>query len=132
RNTWIARFVLLHWALGFPRAIWYAYSSSSSGAIPPGSTEVTAYAQVQKWMLGAVEQNCTQYENSNWICSLTRTSPSGYQAQAVWNATGSGTYAVPTGITQYRDVLGSITPTLAGAYVPLTTSPLLFETASAF
>jgi hypothetical protein len=132
RNTWIARFVLLHWALGFPRAIWYAYSSSSSGAIPPGSTEVTAYAQVQKWMLGAVEQNCTQYENSNWICSFTRTLPSGYQAQAVWNATGSGTYIVPTGITQFRDVLGNITPTSPGASVPLTTSPLLFETASAF
>jgi hypothetical protein len=132
RNTWIARFVLLHWALGFRRAIWYAYSSSSFGAIPPGSTEVTAYAQVQKWMLGAVEQNCTQYENSNWICSFTRISPSGYQAQAVWNATGSGTYVVPKGITQYRDVLGNITLTSAGAYVPLTISPLLFETASAF
>ena len=132
RNTWIARFVLLHWALGFPKAIWYAYAPSSSGAIPPGSIEVTAYAEVQKWMLGAIEQNCTQYENSNWICSFTRTVPSGYQAQAVWNATGSGTYIVPTGITQYRDVLGNIVPTSAGALVPLTTSPLLFETATAF
>jgi hypothetical protein len=129
RNAWLARDYLLHWAIGVERAIWYAYDSSAisyGGPLAPSSSLLVSYQDIQKWMSGAVETSCQQFGNGNWICSLTRAN--GYLAYAVWNSTGSGTYTVPSGVVQYRDLLNNITSTSAGATVSLTTGPLLFET----
>ena len=135
-DSWIARYLYLHWAIRVQRAIWYAYGGSfvsgGFGTLVTGSNQVLTYQEMQKVMVGAVEQNCQQFSNSNWTCSLTRVVPSGYAATAVWNSTGSGSYTVHAGITQYRDVLGNITATTSGSVISLTASPLLFETKSAF
>lgn len=131
QNSWIARYLLLHWAMGFSRTLWYAYdapSGSNFGLIATSSTQLTTYQEMQAWMTGAVEKNCQQFSSNNWTCAFTRSSPSGYQAYAAWNSTGSGSYTVPAGVIQYRDVLNNITTTSAGSTVSLTASPLLFET----
>jgi len=133
QNAWIARYLLLHWAMGIQREIWYAYDASGSyGTIAPSSDQLRTYQEMQLWMTGAVEQNCQQFANNNWTCTLARSSPAGYQGIAVWNSTGSGSYTVPSGMTQYRNVLGTTTSTSGGSVVALTTSPLLFETSSAW
>lgn len=134
KNSWIARQNLLGWAIGIQRVLWYAYDYNGKddpngfGEIEPGTTQLTTYQDMQLWMTGAVQQNCQQFANNNWSCAFTRTSPSGYQAYAAWNSTGTGSYTVPAGVIQYRDVLNNITSTTGGATVSLTASPLLFET----
>lgn len=93
----------------------------------------TAYAQVQKWMVGATD-SCTRSCDQAYVCKLTRTSPIGYVGYAIWHANGAATYTVPTGIVQYRDLYGNLTSTTPGTVIslPASTSPLLFETASAW
>jgi hypothetical protein len=133
QDAWIARYYLLHWAIGVQRAIWYTYdavSGNNYGLISPSTNQLTTYQEMQKWMTSAVETSCQQFGNSNWSCNFTRSSPTGYQAYAVWNSTGSGSYTVPAGVVQYRNVLNTITTTTPGTVISLTTSPLLFETVS--
>lgn len=91
----------------------------------------TAYGQLEKWMVGATE-SCLHSPDGGWVCTFSRTSPSGYQAYAVWNDNGSGNYVVPTGVIQYRDLYGNKTSTTPGTVFSLTTQPLLFETANAW
>jgi hypothetical protein len=135
-DAWIARDFLLHYAMGFQRAIWYDVPQSGPiepygfGSIIVGSNQAVTYGEMQKWMIGAIETNCQSLSGGNWICQLTRSSPSGYVAYAVWNPSGSGSYTVPSGVVQYRNVLNTITSTSGGSVVSLTASPLLFETVS--
>lgn len=130
-NSWIARYYLLHWAMGFSRALWYVYDAPAGGSfglIATGSQQLATYQDMQQWMTGAVQQNCLQLTSNNWSCAFVRASPAAYKAYAVWNSTGTGSYTVPTGVIQYRDVLNNITSTTGGATIALTASPLLFET----
>lgn len=101
----------------------------TAGAGP--NAVATAYGQLEKWMVGATE-SCKHYADGGWVCSLARTSPAGYQAYAVWNDNGSGTYVAPPGVVQYRDLYGNTTATTGGTVFNLTATPLLFETASAW
>jgi len=131
-DSWISRWFYLHAALGFSRALWYEYiggswSGTSFGSLLVGSNQVATYQQAQSVMVGATWPVCNQFANSNWTCTITRASPPGYIGIAVWNSTGTGSYTVPSGITQYRDVLGNVTATSGGSTVAVTASPLLFE-----
>jgi hypothetical protein len=137
-DSWIARYMILHWAMGFSRAIWYAYLPAQSfppsgfGSIIAGTNQLVTYQDMQKWLTGAVFPVLVQFGNGNWVGNLTRSSPSGYQAAVAWNSTGSGSYTTPAYVTQCRDVLNNITAVTGGATISLTASPQLCESASAF
>jgi hypothetical protein len=81
-------------------------------------------------MIGATLSGCTLSGNT-WVCGLTRSSPVGYSAQAVWSQTGSDTYTVPSGATVYRDLNGNVY-TISGTTVGITNLPILLENTDAF
>jgi hypothetical protein len=140
RQGFIAQTMLLFAASGVSRSIWYMYDNCSWGTMYGPNcgtspnvdndsgprTTATAYGSIQTWMIGATLSGCTLSGNT-WVCGLTRTTPTGYSANAVWSQTGSGTYSVPPGMTVYRDLNGNMYSTTAGATVGITNLPILFE-----
>ena len=132
RAAWVGRFYLMQWAMGVEEVGGFAYDSDkfetmwTAGA---GENSVAAaYGEVGKWMVGASEA-CTGDRDGNWTCTLTRP---GYTAYAVWSVNGGGTFTLPDGVVQYRDLAGNKTAIRSGSTVPRTTSPLLYETGNAW
>ncbi len=144
RQGFIAQTMLLFAASGVSRSIWYMYDACDWGTMygpncgtsPNSDTEsgprmtATAYGSIQTWMIGATLSGC-KLSGNTWVCGLTRSSPVGYSAQAVWSQTGSGTYTVPSGAIQYRDLNGNLY-TVSGTTVSITNLPILLENMSAF
>ena len=135
RVAWVAKMHLLQYAKGVRRFIWYMYDNGgwgtlwtfAGGLLPEG----VAYGEVYRWMVGATVSGCDRSPNGTWVCSISRTSPAGYQAWAVWNEAGTVAFAQPSGATRYRDLAGN-TRSLLLPTVTITTSPILFETQSAW
>ena len=139
RQGFIGQTMLLFAASGVARNIWYMYDACDWGTMygpncgtRPNSDNhrgpritATAYGSIQTWMIGATLNGCTLTGNT-WVCSLTRTSPAGYSAQAVWSQTGKGTYTVPSGTIQYRDLNGGVHK-VSGTTVTITNLPILLE-----
>jgi hypothetical protein len=144
RQGFIAQTMLLLAASGVSRNIWYMYDNCSWGTMygrncgtspntdgdsGPRAT-ATAYGSIQTWMIGATLSGCALDLNT-WVCGLTRTSPAGYSAQAVWSQIGSGAYNVPLGATEYRDLSGNL-HSITGTTVSVTNLPILLESTDAF
>ena len=128
-------FLLLH-SMGVQGSYWYAYDDSLWGTMWNSTTGLNAageaYNFVYKWIVGStVTKPCAPIAlgSTTYSCSYTRAG--GYTGTAVWDTSGSGTYAVPTGYVQYRDLYGDLIA-VGGATVPLTASPILLENKSAF
>jgi len=144
RQGFIAQTMLLFAASGVSRNLWYMYDASDWGTMygpnhgksPNTDTDsgpritATAYGSIQTWMIGATLSGCTLSGNT-WVCGLTRSSPVGYSAQAVWSQTGSGTYTVPSGATVYRDLNGNLNA-ISGTTVGITNLPILLENTDTF
>jgi hypothetical protein len=120
--------------------------------IPPGLSNCTnpngciqaagvAYGQVYNWMTGAAQStpcNPIQTGSSVWTCGFTRQSPSGYQAEAIWDTSQT---CNPTCTTtpfdlgtdnpyvQYRDLTGAVYP-IQNNTVPVGEKPILLENVS--
>lgn len=142
RQGFIAQTMLLFAASGVSRSVWYMYDACDWGTMygpncgtPPNDDKqkgaritATAYGSIQTWMIGATLTGCTVTGNT-WVCGLTRTSPAGYSAQAVWSQTGKGTYTVPSGTIQYLDLNGNVHK-VSGTTVQITNLPILLENMS--
>jgi hypothetical protein len=125
--AWVARPYLLHWSNGVSRFQWYAWGNGTWGALKdangilPGGT---AYGQVYNWMVGATMNTPCSANGTVWTCGLTRAG--GSQALAVWNTSGTSTYAVAGAYTRFRDVAGN-TSTITGGSVTIGIKPILLE-----
>lgn len=110
--AYVARAYILNWAAGVSRFYWYAWDDLgvSLTMIEPDirtlKPAAIAYAQVQKWLVGARMNHCTQNQ-STWICQLSR--QGGYNAWIVWNSARKSGFQVPAswGIHRVRDLTGN-------------------------
>ena len=127
----LAKMYLLEWSGGVSRSLWYAYDdiggrllwSADTGLTPSG----TAYNEVYKWLVGAsLNTPCSKDSFGTFTCNLERTD---YQAEAVWNSTGSATLNVLPQFVQYRDLQGGIHP-IENGIITVGSSPVLIETAA--
>jgi hypothetical protein len=125
----LAKYYLLHWSLGIPRFVWYAYDASPQWGQLYNGTSMdlagTAFQQVYDWMVGAqLVSPCSTLPNNTWFCLLKR---NGYSAQVIWNSSTPISLAVAYQFTEYRDLQGNIHPILNHT-VPIGSTPILIET----
>jgi hypothetical protein len=96
---WAARAYILNWAAGVQRFYWYAWDDDGGDSIPftdenesTATISAHAYAEVQKWMIGARMESCESNEDKTWVCKLTREST---PAWILWNEERKATFDVP-------------------------------------
>jgi hypothetical protein len=127
----IAKYYLLHWSMGVPRFVWYAYDggpiwgglwNSTTGESPAA----TSYHETYRWMVGAtLTSPCSANQVSGiWSCTFTR--PDGYLSEAVWISNSTATYTVPTQYTEYLDLAGAV-QTITGPTITVGDQPILLE-----
>ncbi|MCT7972271.1 GH39 family glycosyl hydrolase [Laspinema olomoucense] len=111
--AYVARSYVLNWAAGVERLYWFAWDSTSGVQIhltrsdhetltPAG----VAYAEVQKWLVGAQMRSCEAQWDQTWICSLERDRR--YRGWIVWNPQKELMLSVPEDweIEGVRDLTG--------------------------
>jgi hypothetical protein len=112
----------------------YSICTNSNGCVTEAGV---AYGQVYNWMTGATQTTpCNNSPGTTiWTCGFTRKSPSGYQAEAIWDTSqtcNNGT-CTTTPVTadaayvDYRDLAGGKT-TIQNNTVPVGEKPILLET----
>jgi len=160
--AYVARDYLVLFSYNIQRFYWYALDETCQTAgcditgdnggvgtllIPPGEGNCTnpngciqeagvAYGQVFNWMVGAKQSTpCNNTQGTTiWTCVFTRSSPAGYQAEAIWDISqtcSNGTCTttpvqVSSTYTQYRDLAGNVTP-ITNNTVPVGEKPILLE-----
>ena len=127
--AFLARSLLIQFSNNVQRYGWYAWDNPNWGTLWNGSVQTpgNAYKQVYNWLINSTLTRPCAASGSTWTCPLTKTSPAGYQAMAVWNTAGTTLYTVPTGFKQYRTLSGSVVAAAAGSKINIGTSPLLLE-----
>lgn len=131
RSAFLAKYYLLHWSLGIPRFVWYAYDGGQrwGGLWDKGAglhRDGVAYREIYKWMVGAsMNEPCSEDRSGTWTCDLERSG--GYHARAIWNSRSSVRYSVPARFRGYRDLDGK-TNTVLGRSITVRDEPILLET----
>jgi len=133
QTAFTARYILLEQSAGVAHAYWYQWDSNApydAGTffMPPNVTRAPgiAYSQIYNWTAGATLASACAASGSTsvWTCQYSRAG--GYQALAVWNTASGSTFPVPSGYTQYRDLLGNTTK-ITGSTVTIGLWPILLE-----
>ncbi len=131
--AYVARAYILNWAGGVSRFYWYAWDNQNWVSLPMVEADRTtltpaavAYANVQKWLVGAQMSPCQSNSQNTWICQLKR--DRGYQGWIVWNPDGKLRFNVPDRwrVKQIRDLAGTERD-LSGNSIEIGPSPLLLE-----
>jgi hypothetical protein len=127
-QAYVARIELLYWSNGVARHYWYAYDACAPLTNQPSSTTLKpagiAYGNVESWMVGATMSSPCSSSGTVWTCGFTRSSPSGYQALAVWDTAGTRSDYVPPGqYTKYQDLNGNVS-SISGS-VTISHQPIL-------
>jgi hypothetical protein len=132
RANFVARYLVLAWAKGVSKMVWYAYDSSSWGTLHTSSGGLrpagTAYEQVYMWLTGATMTGCNEDSTGTWTCTLTR--PGGYEAKIVWNATKSVSIDVSSSFSRKHTLNGALSS--ASSYVTVGPKPILVENKAGF
>lgn len=132
--SYVARSYLLMWAAGIDRQYWYAWDNHTAVSLrltQQDSITITpagrAFAEVQKWMLGADLNSCAANSDGTWICALTRTG--GYRAWAIWNPKFATEFSPPAdwNVTHVRNLDGTNSALAPGSSVAIDGSPRLIE-----
>jgi hypothetical protein len=113
-----------------------AYPPPSGTSSPCLTNAGVAYVNLYQWLVGAsATAPCTFHSSTSvWTCDFTRTSPTGYKAQAVWSQASSCSsgcsYTFPSGVKYYRvltDINGGDI-SVSGSTVTIGYAPILLET----
>lgn len=129
--AYVARSYILAWAAGLKRFYWYAWDNHVMGLTEvDGKTlkpAATAYAEVQKWLVGAQMTKCETDSQKTWTCRLNRTQ--GYTAWIIWNPERKLSFNVPKnwGVQQMQNLEGVKQDIKTKNSVDIGSSPLLLE-----
>ena len=135
--AFLAKFYLLHWSAGVERFYWYAYDNRLWGTLwddKNGPHKAgAAYREVHQWLQGATMPTPCALRGYVWTCNLAR--EKGYRAIVLWTAPeGSAptpTVSMSAEFRDYRDLDGRL-HRIEGTAVPISSVPILVETAAAF
>lgn len=127
RSAYLARWLIITWAIGIERFYWYAWDHDRRGFINPNTGVLLSdlkrsYETVQRWMIGSYFSTCAE-ESSRWRCNLTL--PNGSKGSIFWSELETAnTFIDLKGAALIEDISGfSAKPNLSD--FPLTTSPVL-------
>lgn len=96
--AFLARAFILSWAAGVERFYWYAWDNQYVTLVtykPDGRTVTPAghaYGIIQRWMVGATMNDCSESAEHTWTCQLKRNSKKQW---IVWNTQGKRTFDLP-------------------------------------
>jgi hypothetical protein len=136
---YVARSFIIAWGAGLQRFYWYAWDNHVMGLTEvDGKTlklPAKAYAEVQKWLVGAQMTACKSDKENTWVCELKRDAYGsdsvlrGYLAWIVWNPDKSFSFNLPQtwGVQQARDLSGTKRSLPQVNQVEVSPSPLLLE-----
>jgi hypothetical protein len=94
----LARTFILAWAAGVQRFYWYAWDNRAMGIVTYKEDTHTitpaghAYEVMEKWLIGARMDGCSENADHTWTCQLNR---SGKKEWIVWSPQGSHKFDVP-------------------------------------
>lgn len=138
-SAYIARSYILSWAAGVERLYWYAWGHRSMGLTEYDARTpkpvATAYAEVEKWLVGAQMTSCESDKENTWVCQLKRHAYGSdsvlraYLAWIVWNPDQSFSFNLPQiwRVQQVRDLSGTTRRLPQVNQVEVSPSPLLLE-----
>ena len=125
---------LLDWAYGISQQQWFDYEGPDSGPwygqLNGITVNKTAWNQVYNWMVGnTMSTQCALASGSTvvWTCGFTK--PNGTTTRAVWNTSGSSSYAITAAVwTDYKDLAGNTTSIASNdTSVSIGIKPILLE-----
>ena len=128
-----ARAYILNWAAGVKRFYWYAWDDDGGDSVPfteedEATTTISAhaYAEVQKWLIGARMDSCERDDSGSLVCKVTRESSG--SAWILWNEDHSSKFDVPKSwqIQNCAKLSGERSPCGAGS-VDVGEIPILLE-----
>jgi hypothetical protein len=129
-SAYVARSYLLSWAMGVRRFYFYSWDSEVGGLTEAdGKTlkpPATAFAETEKWLVGAQMASCLPDQSGTWICELTRP---GHRAWVVWNPARSVEFNIPKAwtVSEERELSGRRLSLGPAAIVSIGTAPVLLE-----
>jgi hypothetical protein len=97
--SYLARAFILNWAAGVQRFYWYAWDNHKMTVETTEADDETlkpagrAFGTIQKWLVGAHMESCSQDASHTWTCQLDRGSA---QQWIMWNPDGKKTIAIPS------------------------------------
>jgi hypothetical protein len=132
-SAYVARSYLLSWAMGVRRFYFYSWDSEVGGLTEAdGKTlkpPATAFAETEKWLVGAQMVSCLPDRSGTWICELTRPAR---RAWVVWNPARSLEFKIPEAwtVSEERELSGRRLSLSPAAIVSIGPAPVLFESAN--
>jgi hypothetical protein len=130
---WTARAYILNWAAGVQRFYWYAWDDDGGDSVPfteedesTITSSARAYAQVQKWLIGATMLSCIRDPSGSWVSQLKL--ESGRSAWILWNEDQSSKFDVPKDWHVERlDKLSGEQSAWAGVQIDVNELPIMLE-----
>jgi hypothetical protein len=133
-SAYLVRTHVLTWAENIPRLYWYSWDNKIMGLTEAdGRTvkmPVRAYAEVRKWLLGAMMKSCSSAATGTWTCRITR--ESGYEGWIVWNPDRTLDFRIPRDwpVRSARDLQGGRQSISQDRPVRIGPAPILVENAA--
>jgi len=130
-SAYVARAYILNWAGGVGRFYWYAWDNKLMGLTEADGVTpkrpAYAYAEVEKWLVGARMTSCAVDDHGIWIAHLTR--EKGYEGTILWHASGDTVFHLPVdwAVGRSRDLAGSQHTVAPAQDVEIGPSPILLE-----
>lgn len=129
---YVARSYILNWASGVSQFYWYCWDNHNWTSLELTREDNTtlrpagkAYAEIEKWMVGASMSKCLTSENKDWVCELRR---DGADQFLVWNAVGDRSFRLSRDwhVTQYTQLDGKVNR-ITGDSIPIGVEPVLIQ-----
>lgn len=98
-SAYVARSLLLAWAIGIERFYWYAWDNTnwvtlklSTGNDFHANANALAYKTIESWMTGERVESCSTDANGTWVCHLTDLVTDSY---IFWNPDRKSSFQCP-------------------------------------
>jgi len=128
--AFVARTYILLWVTGVSRFYWYGWDNHLMGLTEEDGTpkaSAMAFAETQKWLVGARMIGCDADSSDTWICEIERDGE--YRGYILWNTQGTRNVPIPASwnARNQHDLSGR-TRALAGVHsIQVGVKPILLE-----
>lgn len=129
--AYVARALIVGWALGLEGYHWFCWDHGSMGLIEPATKQIKpaglAYGKTVEWLVGSTMTAC-EASQGVWTCSFRARSGSVFRI--VWRESGNTATWVPPsawGSREYESLDGVVKPLTAASSLLLGQNPVLIR-----
>ena len=130
-SAYVARAYVLNWAAGVSRFYWYAWDDKVTGLTEPNGVTpkrpASAYAAIERWLVGARMTSCAADDKGIWSCHLTR--GHGYEGWILWTPNRATPFQIPAewAVRRLRDLSGNQRDLAPRSEIEIGPLPILVE-----